>query len=139
MRAGGGTEARVGVVGTSIAVEWRGIEPVLQCNFALEKEYVMRAIYMAVLGAGLALPLAAGAQEQQTTTMSIPTQTTETTRTTTNMTQPMSKSEMKTQRNQQKMQENSAKNSSKAARERQKALQHQNKATNAAEKAQMLQ
>jgi hypothetical protein len=124
--------------GRAIAFGWGGIQSEYGCLCA-RKGVLMRALYVAVLGAGLALPLVSVAQEQQTTTTITPTQTTETTRTTTtNNIQPMTKSEMKAQRNEQKVQENSAKNNSKAAKERSKALIHQDKATIAAEKAQSL-
>jgi hypothetical protein len=97
---------------------------------------MMKAICIAVLSAGLALPMMAMGQNQQTTTTETqqtrdPSMNTEKTTktTTTESTQGMTKAQMKAQRKQQKADE-------RAAKDKTNALKQNNKATDSAEKAQ---
>ncbi len=100
-----------------------------------KEAHMMKAICMAVLSAGLALPMVAMGQNQQTTTTETQTQdpstnmakTTKTT--TTESTQGMTKAQMKAQRKQQKADE-------RASKDKTNALKQDNKAMDSAEKAQ---
>jgi hypothetical protein len=98
-----------------------------------------RSVFTLVLGAGLALPFAASAQQAQPPSSTTTSTTPDGTQTTTTTTSPMTKGELKAQRKQQKEQEKSAKDNAKASKDNAKAVKSQDKATDAQEKAQQPQ